>query len=221
LYNVSLLIGGVCVYIHVQIPSSDKRGVFERRGIRLVQTVARCVYIHHARTTNHYLKGEMIIMAFDYSVLMGKQVRLDRGGPESRQGEIVVVGFDYVGIYNEKDGLIYYNTNHLKSLTVNTKDSVEYLTATPTSPPTLKIMEADNFVSLLKGMKNLWCQVNRGGHESIQGVMADASDDFVTMVVNHELVTIFNFHIKSMSYGVKKENQEEKKEQKQDSSEKK
>lgn len=167
----------------------------------------------------------MIIMAFDYSLLMGKQVRLDRGGPESRQGEIVAVGFDYVGIYNEKDGLIYYNTSHLKSMTVNTKDTMEYLlTAQPNATP-LKIMEADNFIGLLKGMKNLWCQVNRGGHESVQGVLADANDDYITMVVNHELVTIFNFHIKSMSYGVKKENQEEKKEQKQeqkqDSNEKK
>ncbi|WP_236292377.1 spore coat protein [Paenibacillus allorhizoplanae] len=156
---------------------------------------------------------------------MGKQVRLDRGGPESRQGEIVAVGFDYVGIYNEKDGLIYYNTSHLKSMTVNTKDTMEYLlTAQPNATP-LKIMEADNFIGLLKGMKNLWCQVNRGGHESVQGVLADANDDYITMVVNHELVTIFNFHIKSMSYGVKKENQEEKKEQKQeqkqDSNEKK
>lgn len=38
--NVFLMIGGVCVYIHVQIPSSDKCGVFKRRGIRLVQTFA-------------------------------------------------------------------------------------------------------------------------------------------------------------------------------------
>ncbi|MDR6552413.1 hypothetical protein [Paenibacillus qinlingensis] len=156
-------------------------------------------------------------MAFDYSLLMGKQVRLDRGGPESRQGEILAVGIDYVGIYNEKDGVIYYNTNHLKSLTLNTKDSAESLLTQGNVAP-LKIMEADNFVGLLKGMKNLWCQVNRGGHESIQGVLADANDDYITMVVNHELVTIFNFHVKSMSYGVKKENQEEKKEQKQDSS---
>lgn len=159
-------------------------------------------------------------MAFDYSVLMGKQVRLDRGGPESRLGEILAVGFDYVGIYNEKDGLIYYNTSHLKSLTLNTKDTVAHSQADQVSPVPLKILEADNFVGLLKAMKNLWCQVNRGGHESIQGVLADANDDYITMVVNHELVTIFNFHIKSMSYGVKKENQEEKKEQKQENSEK-
>ena len=162
----------------------------------------------------------MIIMAFDYSVLMGKQVRLDRGGPESRQGEIVAVGFDYVGIYNEKDGLIYYNTNHLKSVTLNTKDSVEYLQLTQAYPATLKIMEADNFVGLLKGMKNLWVQVNRGGHESVQGVLADSNDDYLTMVVNHELVTIFNFHIKSMSYGIKKENENENKDQKQENNEK-
>ncbi|RTE10133.1 hypothetical protein [Paenibacillus whitsoniae] len=164
-------------------------------------------------------------MAFDYSSLMGKQVRLDRGGPESRHGEIVAVGTDYVGIYNEKDGLIYYNTTHLKSITVNSKDAVEYFVTSQTNAPTLHLLEAENFLGLLNGMRNLWCQVNRGGHESVQGVLSEVNDDYITMVVNHELVTIFTFHIKSMSYGVKKENQEEKKdknqEQKQESNEKK
>ncbi|MDU0201432.1 hypothetical protein ACYEXS_20325 [Paenibacillus sp. MAH-36] len=159
-------------------------------------------------------------MAFDYLTLVGKQVRLDRGGPESRQGRVVSVGSDYVVIYNEKDGLVYYNTQHLKSMTQNTKDIMDVLE--PTEPqPVLKIMQAENFVGLLAGMKNLWCQVNRGGHESVQGVVSETTPEYITMVVNHELVTIFTFHIKSISYGVKKENQDEKKEQKQDNNEKK
>ncbi len=159
-------------------------------------------------------------MAFDFSMLMGKEVRLDRGGPESRQGRVVSMGSDYVVIYNAKDGLIYYNTQHLKSITLNTKDSIDYSEVTEEYPIALKVLEADNFTGILKNMKNLWCQVNRGGHESVQGVLSDMNDDYITMVVNHELITIFNFHIKSMSYGVKKENQDEKKDQKQDNNEK-
>jgi len=164
-------------------------------------------------------------MAFDYSTLVGKQVRLDRGGPESRHGRVVAVGSDYVVIFSEKDGLLYYNTQHVKSMTLNTKDAVETYepVVVQPQPVTLKIMEGENFAALLQGMRNSWCQVNRGGHESVQGVVSEVNDDYITMIVNHELVTIFTFHIKSISYGVKNENQnqEEKKEQKQDNNQKK
>ncbi|MFC5448623.1 hypothetical protein [Paenibacillus aestuarii] len=166
-------------------------------------------------------------MAFDYSTLVGKQVRLDRGGPESRLGRVVAVGTDYVVLLSEKDGLLYYNTQHVKSMTLNTKDAVEAYESNVAQPQpmTLKIMEGENFAALLLGMKNLWCQVNRGGHESVQGVLSEVNDGHITMVVNHELVTIFTYHIKSISYGVKNENQnqnqEEKKEQKQDNNQKK
>ena len=159
------------------------------------------------------MEGELIDMAFDYLSLIGKEVRLDRGGPESKQGRVVAGGTDYVVIYNEKDGLIYYNTQHLKSITQNTKNSMEYSEVENEIPATLKIMQAGSFLELLRGMKNLWCQVNRGGHESVQGVLAEMNEDYINMVVNHELVTIFSYHIKSISYGVKKENQEDKKQE--------
>ena len=162
---------------------------------------------------NIFTEGELIDMAYDYVNLIGKEVRLDRGGPESRQGRVVAGGSDYVVIYNEKDGLIYYNTQHLKSITQNTKNSMEYSEVETELPSTMKIMEADNFAGLLRSMKNLWCQINRGGHESVQGVLSELNDDYINMVVNHELVTIFNYHIKSISYGVKKENQDNKKEE--------
>lgn len=148
-------------------------------------------------------------MTVDFLTLIGKEVRLDRGGYESRQGLVVAAGSDYVVIYNDKEGLVYYNTRHLKSITQNTKNSpVESV-----QPPALKIMKADDFAGLLKGMKNYWCQINRGGHESVQGVLAEMTDDYINMVVNHELVTIFNYHIKSVSCGVRKEPQQDSKKQ--------
>lgn len=155
-------------------------------------------------------------MAFDFSSLVGKMIRLDRGGPESRQGQVVSVGSDYIVIYNEKDGFIYYNVQHLKSVTQNTKDDVYWLENTEDLPKIQKYIVADTFYELLTAMKNLWCQVNRGGHESVQGVLTEVGDNYVTMIVNHEVITILTYHIKSISYGVKKENQEEKKEQNQD-----
>lgn len=166
-----------------------------------------------------FLESELIGMAYDFLTLLGTEVRLDRGGHESRQGTVVAGGSDYVVIYNEKDGLIYYNTGHIKSITQNTKNVSVYQEVEGEGLPGLKIIEADNFAGLLKNMKNLWCQVNRGGHESVQGVIADSSDEYITLVVNHELVTIFNYHIKSVSYGVKKEQKDDKKDQKQGNNE--
>ena len=47
-------------------------------------------------------------------------------------------------------------------------------------------------------------KINRGGPETLEGVMDVVTDDFVTIVANEEIIRVSLFHIRNISYGVKK-----------------
>ena len=56
--------------------------------------------------------------------LIDKEVKVDRGGPESRVGKLMYVKDDHFCLLAADDGIIYYNTQHIKSLTINIKKSI-------------------------------------------------------------------------------------------------
>ena len=57
--------------------------------------------------------------------LVDRVIKVDRGGPESRVGKLLAAEEDYITLLNADEGIIYYNTQHIKSLTYNAKDQVE------------------------------------------------------------------------------------------------
>lgn len=143
--------------------------------------------------------------SYDYSALSGRMVRIERGGHESRKGRLLYVGPDYVALQTENEGVVYYSTDHIKSVTLDTKDHTDLL---PPSLPVLdeqaavtpQYVEADSFKNVLETMKTRWVQINRGGPESVQGVITDVHDDHVALVTNHEMIMVFLYHIKSCGY---------------------
>jgi spore coat protein B len=48
---------------------------------------------------------------------IGKVIRVDRGGPESRIGMLLDASEDHLCLLTEEDGVVYYNTKHIKSFT--------------------------------------------------------------------------------------------------------
>ncbi len=46
-------------------------------------------------------------------------------------------------------------------------------------------------------------KVDRGGPETLEGIMDIVTDDFVTIVANEEIIRVSLFHIRNISYGVK------------------
>ncbi|MEH7480819.1 hypothetical protein V7157_06840 [Neobacillus drentensis] len=52
---------------------------------------------------------------------IGKVIRVDRGGPESRIGMLLDASEDHLCLLTEEDGVFYYNTSHIKSFTDNIK----------------------------------------------------------------------------------------------------
>ena len=133
--------------------------------------------------------------------LVDKVVKVDRGGPESRVGRLLAAEGDYFTLLHEDEGIIYYNTQHIKSVTYNSKgqlDSDEEL------PEDFKYVQAKDFKGILQKLTLRWVKINRGGPETLEGVMDVVTDDFVTIVSNEEIIRVSLFHIRNISYGVKK-----------------
>jgi spore coat protein B len=147
------------------------------------------------------------------SSMVGKTVRLDRGGPESRTGQVLAVQQDFLVLFEEKEGVIYYKTDHIKSLSVDAKDYSDLTPAEGFVQP--NFIQADSFNAVLETMKHRWVKINRGGPESAEGLLTEIFDDYLLLTINNELVNVFNFHIRSISYKSANQNDEASKQESQ------
>ena len=134
--------------------------------------------------------------------LIDKVIKVDRGGPESRVGLLLGAHEDHITLLTEDEGIIYYKTQHIKSLTLNAKNEEELDFEVPED---FKFVKAKDFKGVLEKLCYRWVKVNRGGPETLEGVMDDVNDDFVTIVSNEEIIKLSMFHIRNISYGVKVE----------------
>lgn len=132
--------------------------------------------------------------------LVDKVIKVDRGGPESRVGKLVAAAEDHITLLTENDGIIFYNTHHIKSITDNVKNEIPF---NLTIPKGFEFIKAKNFKEVLEKLKYKWVKINRGGPETLEGVMEDVQDEFVTIVANDEVIRLSMFHIRNISYGLK------------------
>ncbi|MFJ5763113.1 hypothetical protein ACIQAA_29145 [Neobacillus sp. NPDC093182] len=140
--------------------------------------------------------------------LIGKVIRVDRGGPESRIGKLMDASDDHIALLTEDEGVVYYNTKHIKSLTDNVKGEMKSNIEVPNDS---EFKKAGNFQDLFESLKLKWVKINRGGPEKVEGVITEVNKDFVVLINNQEIVHVSMFHIKNMSYGVKIEKAEKEK----------
>jgi spore coat protein B len=152
--------------------------------------------------------------------LRSKLVRIDRGGPESRVGRLLGVAPDFFALWTKEDGILYYQTWHVKSISEvqkNQKNSDKNSNndqssdndpssdneQNSNSDPLLNApsyLEGYNLTALLGKLKNYWVKINRGGPESVEGVLTDVEGGFVTIVNNKEVYRIAISHIRNISY---------------------
>lgn len=144
--------------------------------------------------------------------LMDKVIRVDRGGPESTVGRLLNVADDHITVLTEKDGVVYYQMRHIKSLTHNAKTE---LVLEAELPEGFELMHEKELNSVLKNLRYQWVRINRGGPEKLEGVLDEVFDDYVTVVANEEVIRLALFHIRSISYGPKVEKEKEEKQEKQ------
>ncbi|WP_236346656.1 DUF6897 domain-containing protein [Paenibacillus plantiphilus] len=121
--------------------------------------------------------------------LIGKNVKINRGGPDSLEGKLIAVQSDYI-VLQTKDGIIYVNTSHVKSITE--------LPTHKTKGWTPKYIVARNFLGVLRKLTKKFVQINSGGPEKVEGFIAEVSADSVLLVDGQDLLQIPLFHIKTV-----------------------
>lgn len=132
--------------------------------------------------------------------LVDNIIKIDRGGPESREGRLIAVGVDYIALLTENEGVVYYRTHHIKSLTSNTKNDSQFDFQVPED---FRFIQAEDFKGVLESLKYHWVQINRGGPEKLEGIVDQVNDNFVTIIAKEEVIRISMFHIRNVSYEVK------------------
>ncbi|PLS09466.1 hypothetical protein [Neobacillus cucumis] len=131
---------------------------------------------------------------------VGKVIRVDRGGPESRIGKLLAVFEDYFVLLTESDGVVYYKTNHVRSITESSKDAMKLGLKIPEK---LDYKTAENFHKLLESIRFQWVRINRsGGAESLEGVLSDSNKHYASLIVKDEVVRFSMKHIRNISYGL-------------------
>ncbi|MFC4765824.1 hypothetical protein ACFO8Q_00180 [Effusibacillus consociatus] len=144
------------------------------------------------------------IEAQDFHQMLGgflnECVRIDRGGPESRCGWLLAVKPDHLVLQTKEDGVLYYNLEHIKSISSEML-SDNQLQSGLSADMSLTYLDADDFNELFEGMKYYWVKINRGGPESIEGILVDGADDHIVLAVGKEVHRISTFHIRNISLG--------------------
>jgi spore coat protein B len=130
--------------------------------------------------------------------LIGKTVKVNRGGPDSTTGTLLTVQSDYLAL-RTKDGILYVNLTHVKSIT-------EVGGAQRSFGTTGGVIIARNFNELLARLRQHFVQLNSGGPEKIEGFVADVGASYLLLVSNKELVRVPIFHIKSVRLAHPKSN---------------
>ena len=95
--------------------------------------------------------------------LVDRVIKVDRGGPESRVGKLLAVEEDYITLFTEDEGIIYYNTQHIKSLTDNAKNQMQLDVEIPED---FDFIKGKDFKGILGKLTHRWVKINRGGPET-------------------------------------------------------
>lgn len=120
--------------------------------------------------------------------LVGKIVRVHKGGPKSKKGKLVAVTSDYLVLQTDKD-ILYYSLFHVKMVTKNNgKLSLK------SSKKTAKFIQAESFYHVLKNLKGKYVLINRGAHESRTGKLLDVNSDHLVLYTSDDRIFYFNMH---------------------------
>ncbi|PQP83213.1 hypothetical protein C0Q44_00310 [Paenibacillus sp. PCH8] len=125
--------------------------------------------------------------------LLGREIKINRGGPDSVQGTLTDVCWDYMAM-NCKEGIVYVNESHVKSIT-DTGRSGGNRNAAMGNP-----IPSNTFLGVMQALRFRRVQINRGGPEKVEGILADANQNqLIIALKNQEIVRIPMQHVKSVS----------------------
>ncbi|WP_261300784.1 DUF2642 domain-containing protein [Paenibacillus andongensis] len=145
--------------------------------------------------------------------LIGTEVRINRGGPDSIVGRLLSVHHDYLVVRMNDGTIVYIQLQHIKSISgsnasrgnksnsSNGNKSNRSNRSNRSGRTPQRFEHAYTFEGLLNQMRYTFVQINRGGPEKIEGLVVYSGDNVLLLVVNNEIIRIPIFHIKSISVG--------------------
>ncbi|WML44109.1 spore coat protein CotH [Neobacillus sp. PS3-40] len=149
-----------------------------------------------------YFRSENFISLMEQFV--DQTIQINQGGPQSKHGILVAVFGDFLVLYTDDDGLVYFNIEHVKSVSKFNENKQNDENAT--NIPELQIPECvcvDLFQDVFKYFSHQWVSINRGGPDAMEGVLVENVGGHYTLVNNQEVMRIHPFHIQSISVGPK------------------
>ncbi|NEW05430.1 hypothetical protein GK047_05285 [Paenibacillus sp. SYP-B3998] len=133
-------------------------------------------------------------MSINYlNQLVGKEVRINRGGPDAIVGKLLSIQQDFLVLQAKDGSIVYIQFQHIKSIS-ETKSNVSSSYSSHSHYET-----SHNFHSLLTRLNHSFVQINRGGPEKFDAFIVESSSDYLLLVVNNEVVRVPVFHIRSIS----------------------
>lgn len=132
--------------------------------------------------------------------MINRRVLINRGGPESRLGYLLAIKDDHLVLQNDEEGIIYFKTGHIKSISLQKDQLAEpMIEESKMESPWLDV---NHFDEILENMRLSKVQINRGGPESVHGVLLDYTDGLLTLLANHQIINIFTDHLKNISFSL-------------------
>lgn len=140
---------------------------------------------------------------------INKPIQINQGGPDSKYGTLLEVIDDYLVLYTEDDGVVFYNTHHIKSIMEyneqNNDENGGQNNAANTGNEVFvpEYVRGTNFNDLFKNMTHSWVSINRNGPEALEGILVENTDGYFTLVNNQELCRVHPYHVRNISFGPK------------------
>lgn len=137
----------------------------------------------------------------------GQMIRIGKHGPDSREGLLLGINSDFITLYTEKDGIVYYSLLHVKYFTEHSKPENHTSIALPEG---ITYYGAFTLEALTEKTPYPWVRIHLGGPDSVEGVLESIDDKFLTLIFHEEIIRVARYHIKSIGIGEKpkKENSE-------------
>lgn len=143
--------------------------------------------------------------------LVGKMIKVNRGGPESKSGQLLAVKSDFLVLYvTDTESVVYYQLKHIRSITENSK--IQSRPHTMFSDFIENLRKVNSFYRLMKFFQNETIQLNQGGPEVLSGKLLDVTNHYAVLYSGGKVVYVNLEHIKSFSPKEERQTSDEKKE---------
>jgi spore coat protein B len=135
--------------------------------------------------------------------LTDETIQINQGGPQSKHGKLVAVFDDFLVLFTEDDSLVYFNIEHVKSVSKHNQNNQNDENINKTELIIPEWVCADLFQDVFKYFSHQWVSINRGGPDAMEGVLVENAGGHYTLVNNQEVMRIHPYHIQSISVGPK------------------